>query len=65
MIKRTEVVVSYNRTVQIPQYCPISLGVSTTLKNEDGVTLENIKAEEKVLEEFVDHILEVKSAKIS
>lgn len=65
MAKRTECTVNYSRTVQIPQYCPITLGVSTTLKNEEGIDIEEINMERKSLEEFVDHVLEVKSGKIS
>lgn len=58
--KRTETTVTYSRTIQVPQYCPISITLTTTLRDEEGVSVEDIKLEEKNLENFVDRILEAK-----
>ena len=67
MLKRKEVVVSYERTVQLAQFSPIRVGVSTTLVNDGGWQIsENEIAEEyKTLQDFCDTVIEEKLASIT
>lgn len=54
---RTKVDVTYSRTIQLKQYTPLTVGLTTTLENPTGITEDEMKAEEKSLEDFVDSVI--------
>lgn len=54
---RTKVDVTYSRTIQLKQYEPMTIGLTTTLENPNGITEDEMKAEEKSLEDFVDSVI--------
>lgn len=67
MLRRKEVVVSYERTVQLAQYSPIKVGVTTTLVNDGGweISEDEISEEYKTLQDFCDTVIEEKLASIT
>lgn len=60
MLKRTEASVKYSRTIQVRPYEPATVELDTTITNDDGITFEDIDAEYKSLQQFVDRIVEAK-----
>lgn len=55
--KRTKVEVKYSRTVQLRQYEPITVGMTTTIENESGVTIDEYNAEMKALTDYCDGVV--------
>lgn len=55
--KRTKVEIKYSRTVQLRQYEPLTVGMTTTLENIDGVSEKDYDEEMKSLAEYCDSVV--------
>lgn len=57
MTKRTEANITYSRTVQLKQYEPMTVGLSTKLEDPNGLADDVIESEHKSLVDFVDSLI--------
>lgn len=55
--KRTKVEIKYSRTVQLRQYEPLTVGMTTTLENIDGVSEKDYDEEMKSLAGYCDSVV--------
>lgn len=55
--KRTKVEIKYSRTVQLRQYEPLTVGMTTTLENIDGVSEKDYDEEMKSLADYCDSVV--------
>ena len=55
--KRTKVEIKYSRTIQLRQYEPLTVGMTTTLENIDGVSKKDYDEEMKSLADYCDSVV--------
>lgn len=55
--KRTKVEIKYSRTIQLRQYEPLTVGMTTTLENIDGVSEKDYDEEMKSLADYCDSVV--------